>query len=247
MRLRGRKADRVPYGAHKAQFVEVWDAPGTSALTAVFVHGGFWRSNYKLDLMDALCADAVQRGWRAVNVEYRRERGWSAMADDVRGAWALAVDVAGQDPIVTVGHSAGGHLGLWAAASCEPKPALAVSLGGVVDLALADELNLGVGAVRALLGAAPLSDADPAQLVPSRAPTLLVAPRSDFVVPREVSASYADKAQAAGDDVTMIEPPGDHFSVIDPASEAWAETCAHIQRAVVDPPPPQPVTETRAP
>ncbi len=39
---------------------------------AVVIHGGFWRARYDLTLMDALCADLVQRGWAAWNIEYRR-------------------------------------------------------------------------------------------------------------------------------------------------------------------------------
>ena len=36
------------------------------------LHGGFWKAEYDLTLMDALCEDLAQRGWAAWNVEYRR-------------------------------------------------------------------------------------------------------------------------------------------------------------------------------
>lgn len=226
------KAERVSYGPEPDQFVEVWDAPGRAALTAVFLHGGFWRAQYDLGLMDGLCADAARRGWCAVNVEYRRERGWPAMRDDVVDAWQTCVELAGDAPVVTVGHSAGGHLALWAAAMCDPKPALAVALAGVADLVLAHKLGLGGGAVSDLLGAEPLDDADPAQLVPTDVAALLVAPREDLIVPRVIAQSYVEAARAAGDTVELIEPPGDHFSAIDPASEAWALTCTNITELV---------------
>lgn len=231
----GRKADRVDYGGDESQFVEVWDAPGSSALTAVFVHGGFWRAAYKLDLMDGLCADAVQRGWRAINVEYRRGAGWPAMADDIRAAWGAAVEIAGDEATVTVGHSAGGHLALWAAAMCEPKPAVVVSLAGVVDLGVAQRLGLGGGAVDELLRDESRDAADPSKLVPIGVPTLLVAPPADNNVPYAVAQSYVEKARAAGDRVALIEPPGDHMAVIDPHSEAWATTCAAITAQLAEP------------
>jgi acetyl esterase/lipase len=167
-----------------------------------------------------------------VNVEYRRGCGWQAMADDVRGGWAHAVSLASDGPIVTMGHSAGGHLVLWLAAACEPKPNLVVSLAGVADLGLARGLGLGHGAVEELFGDSDFNAADPAQLVPTRVPTLLVAPQSDVSVPRAVSASYAEKARAAGDEATLIEPPGDHMAPIDPSSDAWDQTCARIPELV---------------
>lgn len=227
-RVIGRLSERVTYGPHEGQFVEMWTAPGEARLTVVFFHGGFWRSTYELSLMDALCEDVAERGWRAVNVEYRRGKGWAATAEDVRAGWDSAVELAHGTRLVTIGHSAGGQLVLWAATSCEPKPDLAVSLGGVADLAMGEQLALGSGAVAALLQGEPLAAADPAQLVPSGVPTLVVAARDDHIVPRHVSASYVDAARAAGDPVTFIEPPGDHFSLIDPASEAWAQTRAHL-------------------
>lgn len=227
--MRPRKAERLAYGDDSSQFVEIWDAPGRASGTAVFFHGGFWRESYDLGLMDGLCADAARRGWLAVNVEYRRGRGWPAMAADVCDAWAFVVDTAAQ-PVVTLGHSAGGHLALWAAAACKPKPSLVVSLAGVADLTTARRLDLGGGAVAELFGDAPSPPADPTQLVPLGVTVVLVAPQADLQVPREVSASFAAAARDAGDAVSLVEPPGDHFSVIDPTSRAWADTWEHVER-----------------
>ena len=38
----------------------------------MLIHGGFWKAEYGLELMDALAADLVARGWAAWNIEYRR-------------------------------------------------------------------------------------------------------------------------------------------------------------------------------
>jgi acetyl esterase/lipase len=228
------KAERIAYGDDASQFVELWVAAGDATLTLVMFHGGFWRAAYDLGLMDGLCADTAQRGWRAVNVEYRRGQGWTAMAEDVVAAWALAVELSGDDPIVTVGHSAGGHLALWAAAKCAPKPAAVVSLAGVADLGEARRLDLGGGAVDELLDNDARVAADPVELLPTGVPTLLVAPQHDTSVPRSLSASYAGRARALGDQATLIEPAGDHMAVLDPSSDAWAATVAHIIELVAE-------------
>ncbi len=52
---------------------------------AVLVHGGYWRSIWAADLMDALAVDLAQRGYAAWNLEYRRpdRHGWQATVADV--------------------------------------------------------------------------------------------------------------------------------------------------------------------
>ena len=86
----------------------------------LLVHGGFRQARYTKQLMTALAADVVGRGWAAWNIEYHRlgtplPGGWPATFDDV----AAAVDHLGRraadhpldlSRVVTVGHSAGGHL-----------------------------------------------------------------------------------------------------------------------------------------
>ena len=119
----------MAYGAAPSQRLEVWapsagDGPWP---VAVLLHGGYWRDRYDLHLMDGLAGDSAARGWLAVNVEYRRVGadggGWPATFDDVRAAVATAARLPGGDPerLVAIGHSAGGHLALWAAAMREPR------------------------------------------------------------------------------------------------------------------------------
>lgn len=62
-RLR-RPAKRIAYGDHPDQWAEVrlpHDAAETTPV-AVLVHGGFWRSIWAADLMDALSIDLAERG-----------------------------------------------------------------------------------------------------------------------------------------------------------------------------------------
>ena len=121
---------------------------------AVVLHGGFWKAEYDLTLMDALCEDLAQRGWAAWNVEYRRLGNGGGVPETLEDVSA-AIDFlarAGRRPssrVVTIGHSAGGHLAAWAATRDNPRVAVTgvVSQAGVLDLARAAELNLSNGVV----------------------------------------------------------------------------------------------------
>lgn len=215
---------RRSYGEHADQHVDVYAPQGARRAIVVVLHGGFWRAPYAADLMDALCVDLATRGYEAWNVEYRRVGaggGWPMTFDDVRAAVACA-----DEPLVTLGHSAGGHLALWLAA--ERGAALAVSQAGVVDLVEAWGLGLSRRAPEELLGGPPdqfperYASASPAARLPLGVPQLLVHGRRDDTVPAEMSRTYADRARQAGDDVELVETDEAHFECLDPASESWA-------------------------
>jgi acetyl esterase/lipase len=189
----------------------------------VVLHGGFWRAPYAADLMDPVCADLAARGYKAWNVEYRRvgaDGGWPMTFDDVKAA-VVGVD----EPFVTLGHSAGGHLALWLAA--ERGGALAVSQAGVVDLVEAWRLGLSRRAPEELLGGSPdevpdrYAFASPAARLPLGVPQLLIHGRRDDTVPAEMSRTYAEQARRSGDDVELVETNEGHFECLEPASESW--------------------------
>jgi acetyl esterase/lipase len=215
---------RRSYGDHQDQHVDMHVPRGTRRAVVAVLHGGFWRAPYAADLMDALCVDLAGRGYEAWNVEYRRvgaDGGWPMTFDDVRAAVA---DAGG--PLVTLGHSAGGHLALWLAA--ERRTALAVSQAGVVDLVEAWRLGLSRRAPEELLGGTPdqvpdrYASASPAARLPLGVPQLLVHGRRDDTVPAEMSRAYAERARQAGDDVELVETDEAHFECLDPSSESWA-------------------------
>lgn len=221
----------MQYGPHPDQRVEVCAPSDAPRAIAVVIHGGFWRARYKADLMNALCRDLAARGYEAWNAEYRRVGdggGWPATLDDV----AAVVGRAGERglPVVTLGHSAGGHLALWAAA---PGVALAVAQAGVVDLAEAWRLGLSSHAVGELLGGGPAevpdryAEASPAARIPLGIRQLIVHGRNDDVVPIEMSRSYRDRASAAGDEIELVETDEGHFECLDPGASSWA---AIVQR-----------------
>jgi acetyl esterase/lipase len=224
----------VRYGDHQSQFVEVWRPGGIGPHpVAVLLHGGYWRDRYDLHLMDGLAAHLCDRGWVAANVEYRRVGadggGWPATFDDVTaalGAVAARPEVdAGR--LVCIGHSAGGHLALFAA--WEGDVAAVVALAPVSDLREASRRGLSDHAVHGLLGGSPAQHPDryamtnPMVHLPLGVRTLVVHGTDDINVPIDLSDAYVEAARAAGDDVTYHRLDGvDHFAVIDPTSPAWA-------------------------
>jgi acetyl esterase/lipase len=235
-------------------------APGGSVLPAaprpaplvLFIHGGFWRAAFDRAHTGPLATALAAAGFAVCVPEFRRTGqrggGWPGTFDDV----ATAVDVlpalvrraAGGDaisdqPVLLGGHSAGGHLALWAA-SRHRLPAGApwrtpagqvrgvAALAAVTDMPACYALGLGQGAARALLGGSPgrypdrYRQADPMQLLPAGCPVRLVHGSADDRVPVGMSRDYLARARAAGDDAALDELPGaGHFDVIDPRSPWW--------------------------
>ena len=213
-----------PYGSRADQRVEVFETRGARRATVAVLHGGFWRTPYARDLMEALCRDLAGRGYEAWNVEYRRlgsGGGWPHTFDDVSSAIADA-----PRPLFTLGHSAGGQLALWLGR--EAGAALAIAQAGVVDLEEASRLGLSNNAAAELLGGSPeqvperYTAASPAARLPLRIPQLLVHGTRDDIVPPSMSRAYRDRAVAAGDEVDLVETDEGHMDCLDPRSASWA-------------------------
>ncbi len=191
---------------------------------AVLIHGGFWKAEYGLDLMDALADDLAARGWAAWNIEYRRlgnGGGVPETLDDVAAAIDLLAELPGVDlsRVVAIGHSAGGHLAAWAATRKDPGVAVTgvVSQAGVLDLQRARELRLSNGVVDRFLGEHPTSVASPIERLPLGVPTLLTHGALDDIVPVEISERFAAAAGAT----LVVEPDEEHFGHLDPANPLW--------------------------
>ena len=149
----------IRYGAAPNQAVDVFLPPGPGPHPlAILVHGGCWAElpGATREQLRPLAADWARRGIAVWSVGYRRANeaggGYPHMYRDVasavdrlgREAAGLNIDAARN---VFVGHSAGGHLALWAASRAslppdsplrpagEPLAARAVvSVAGIGDL-----------------------------------------------------------------------------------------------------------------
>nr|WP_157345205.1 prolyl oligopeptidase family serine peptidase [Nocardioides sp. MAH-18] len=193
---------------------------------AVLVHGGFWKPQYGIEYARPLVPSLVAAGWMAWAVEYRRGTGAADTLDDVRAAVAARPEVAG--PAVAIGHSAGGHLAVWAAGQGLGLTHV-VAQAGVLDLRAAHAEDLGDGAVARFLGHPPGpedDDVDPIAQVPLAVPVWCVHATADDIVPISQSRSYVAAATAADGTAQLVEVDGDHFTVVDPAHPSWARQLA---------------------
>jgi hypothetical protein len=107
------------------------------------------------------------------------------------------------------------------------RPVRTVALAGVLDLVEGARRGLGDGAVPAALGGGPADLPDvyrassPAARVPIGLPLAVVSAADDDPDLLAIARSFVAVAIAAGDDVVVVDGPGDHFAVIDPASAIW--------------------------
>jgi acetyl esterase/lipase len=229
------------YGDDPSQHGVLFLPGGGPYAVVVVVHGGYWRARYDRSLMTGLCEDLAQRGLAAWNLEYRRVGnggGWPETFLDIADGVDVLADLDAPldlSRVGAVGHSAGGHLALWAAArerlpagapGADPRvlPRAVVSQAGVADLRLAAVTAPSDEPTRALLG--PPSDtyalASPKELVPLGVDQLVLHGERDDTVSMEISRSYAAAASDAGDpcELRVLSDTG-HFEHIDASSDAW--------------------------
>jgi acetyl esterase/lipase len=207
-------------------------------------------------MSDAL-KDAGIASW---NIEYRRlgepGGGWPGTyldvgraIDYVRGlATAHNLDLA---KVVVVGHSAGGHLAMWAATRSKvsaqsslfvPDP---VRIRGVIDMAgtidMAQNIEhmaeaCGAPVVERMLGGS--RDAVPSRyrevsastVVPLGVRQVLIWGEHEQFVPLALAQAYVSAASATGDDARLVVlPAAGHFELANPSSSSWPRVLETIR------------------
>lgn len=249
---------RIRYGDDAEQFGDLRLPPAAPQRVpvAVVIHGGCWKAKHgslTADLTNTgpLASALTALGIATWNIEYRRVDnggGWPGTFDDVANAVEHVRVLAQSHPldlnrVVIVGHSAGGHLGTWAAAR-QRLPAQSrffptdpLRIRGVVNLAGPADLEslfptqsqvCGDPVITRLVGGSPdevpdrYRAASPARLLPIGVRQVLVTGAHDPLIPPALGQSYQEAARAHGDDVTaIVVPDAAHFEVIAPGSTAW--------------------------
>jgi acetyl esterase/lipase len=262
---------RVIYGADANQFAEL-RVPGGAGLhpVVVLVHGGCFKTYGSFaDL--APVGDVLKgRGIATLNVEYRRVDqaggGWPNTYLDVGHAVDHVRSLAKEhrldlSRVVIVGHSAGGHLAMWAAARSRVPRGSALYMAnplavrGVVDLAGPLDLAANIAGyeglcrdrvITDLMGGTPASvpahyaEASPIKLLPLGVPQVVVLGEYEEYVPLPLARAYVQAAERAGDRARMILIPGvGHFEIASPRAAIWPTVESAI-RSLIDgklPPP----------
>ncbi|MFZ1154632.1 MAG: alpha/beta hydrolase [Solirubrobacteraceae bacterium] len=248
---------RHRYGPHRSQRADLYlPRRGGRHPVMIIIHGGSWQAGYGKIVMRGLAGDLMRRGWAVWNIEYRRigdGGGWPETFEDVASAIDCLPTLDAPldlERVSILGHSAGGHLALWAASRAKlpagapgahSAPSLmrlrrVISQAGVCDLADGYR-RVPEGAVKSLMGGGPeelperYAIADPMAHVPLGMPVLLVHGTADETVSVELSRNYASAERAAGGTVELVEIEGDagrHRAHIDPRGEAWAAVTSRL-------------------
>lgn len=234
--------DRMQWGAEEWQYADLYMPNDPSPFQRnvgvpciMLLHGGFWKEKYTLDLMQPIAEDLAEAGVAVWNVEFKRwaegdEGVWMDTLSDVLRAWGQLALLPGIDITrsMVMGHSAGGQLALILAAKADRKPWLAIAQAPLTDLIGADRARLSDegDAVRKWLGCSP--DENPeiwSQINPVDHPpktsVLLFHGEEDTDVPLLQSETYARIMKAKGAEVQKIWLPGNHYDIIDAASDDW--------------------------
>jgi acetyl esterase/lipase len=240
---------RIYYGPGPLQFGELRLPPGNGPHpVAIFIHGGCWRAEFDISHSGKLTAALARDGIATWSLEYRRVGneggGWPGTFTDVgRGADQLRT-IAGEydldlSRVISMGHSAGGHLALWLAArsripddtaigASDPiAPGAVLAMAPAADLGYLYDTGVCDHVVDGLMGGSPAARperyqlADPVRLGPDGTPQVLLFGKYDADW-NPAGERYLAAARARGDDVrVVVAGESGHFEMIDPDSSTW--------------------------
>lgn len=244
---------RIAYGPDSLQFgdLRLPSGPGPHPV-AVVIHGGCWLSMADLHVMDRFAEALADAGVATWNIEYRRVDnpggGWPGTFTDIGLGVDHVRDLAQEydldlGRVMVVGHSAGGHLALWAAARHrlpedsplyvpDPlKPIGALCLAGPTDLrAIVEPAQTVCGAnvIQRLIGGEPedvpgrFGQTSPTEMLPIGVRQIVIHGSDDPVVPPAAGQAYVAAGESSGESIGLIIiPNAAHFEVIAPWTYSW--------------------------
>jgi acetyl esterase/lipase len=233
----------ISYGDAEHHRIEYWQSESSGAAPLVIlIHGGCWLNAYSVEHIRPLASKLQNQGYAVASIEYRRigdnGGGWPGSFDDALQAInsTQALTNINPDEIYLMGHSAGGHLALWAASRFSNESPFAnrlrVKIKRVVALApISNLITYAAGnsscerATPQLLGGLPKEQPQRYQLASPHllrlnAPAILIHGAADPIVPIDQSREYTHTAKMA---VLRTLPSLGHFDLIDPNGTAFQE------------------------
>lgn len=258
-------AEIISYGTAASQQIELFlpaaspDAPGAARPVVVLIHGDCWQQKASgMELVRPAAGAFLEKGYAVWSISYRRideeGGGYPGTFQDVGAAIDALRDHAEAkkldlNRVVLWGHSAGGHLALWAAArhklpaesplrSERPlRPRGVVSVGGFGSLQQWETEIQAVCGADTVLKLAPgqtdarFADTSPDRLLPAGVPAVMLHGVFDHVAFPAVGLSHAQDGRKAGDRVDIqLAPVAGHFEVIAPGTAAFAQGLSAVER-----------------
>lgn len=254
----------VSYGPDAGQSGDVYLPEGVGPFpVVVLIHGGCWSARHDRTQLAALAEDLRTRGYAAWNIDYRTigtpGAGWPGTFADIAAAVDAVADLGralDRRRVITLGHSAGGQLAIWAASRPDlprqapgfaPRvlPVAAVSIAGILDLVAADADRVGAGrdgVLPALLGghAAEYPEryawTSPTMLSSGPVAVLAVHGTDDDAVPIRYGRNYFGAARARHEPVEFREFPGmRHADLLDPSHPNWSDITDWLAKRFAEP------------
>jgi acetyl esterase/lipase len=258
-------AETISYGEAPSQKIELFlppanaENPDSLRPVVVLIHGGCWQQKVAgMELVRPAAGAFLEKGYAVWSITYRRidedGGGYPGTFQDVGAAIDALRDHAEAkkldlNRVVLWGHSAGGHLALWAAArhklpaesplrSESPlRPRGVVSVGGFGSLQKWETEIRNICGADSVPKLAPgetdarFADTSPDRLLPSGVPAVMLHGVFDYVAFPAMGLAHAQDGRKAGDRVDIqVAPVSGHFEVIAPGTAAFAQGLAAVDR-----------------
>lgn len=252
----------LSYGDQQEQYGQLFlpTTPGPYPV-AVLLHGGCWRARVDLSYLTPASRYLADKGVAVWNLEYRRldiGGGWpDTFLDVATGTDFLKEPATDYDleltNLITVGHSAGGHLAHWLAARlrlseasrlyrADPLlPKAFISIAGIPDLAQAIQQDICHEMPVRLMGGTPhalpsrYQQGSPAELAPLGIKQVFIQGEQDDTVPLAYVEAYVAAAKARGEGVVLerLAHTG-HYDPVITTTGQWQQVANWVSKLLLD-------------
>lgn len=239
--------ERIKYGQYVSSFADVYypelKNDKNSTLVCLY-HGGFFKKEYDLSLMEPLAEDLVSEGYTVANVEYVRVgEGWGnfTMITNVLSSFTVIASKVPHEKTVVIGHSAGGYYALMIMMEKQLPHAFRVENAITPDVVIAqapltdlwrgqkEKLSVNGDAIEKFFDNIPSTESNESKFdynrispityeVPKDSHLLIVHGSGDEDVPCQHSIDFCNNCAIHPE---FIGGGFNHYNVIDPQHKSW--------------------------